>query len=76
MFINPSHDFNAIALNYYYDLPLPVRLLLRSAGISNDSESSIISYLLFEKNFCAELIKLGFEDAMEQENQIKHFLTL
>ena len=74
--INPSHDFNAIALNHYNDLPLPVRLLLRSAGISNDSESSIISYLLFEKNFCAELIKLGFEDAMAQENQIRHFLNL
>ena len=74
--INPSHDFNAIALNYYYDLPLPVRLLLRSAGINNDSESSIISYLLFEKNFCTELIKLGFEDAMEQEGQIKSFLKL
>ena len=74
--INPSHDFNAIALNHYNDLSLPVRLLLRSAGISNDSESSIISYLLFEKNFCSELIKLGFEDAMEQENQIKHFLNL
>jgi NTE family protein len=74
--INPSHDFNAIALKHYNDLPLPVRLLLRSAGIGNDSESSIISYLLFEKNFCSELIKLGFEDAMEQENQIKHFLNL
>jgi len=74
--INPSHDFNAIALNYYYDLPLPVRLLLRSAGINNDSESSIISYLLFERNFCTELIKLGFEDAMEQESQIKSFLKL
>ncbi|WP_114325941.1 patatin-like phospholipase family protein [Candidatus Colwellia aromaticivorans] len=74
--INPSHDFNAIAHKYYYDLPLPVRLLLRSAGISDDSESSIISYLLFEKNFCAELIKLGFEDALEQESQIKHFLHL
>lgn len=74
--INPSHDFNAIAMNYYHDLPLPVRLLLRSAGISNDSESSIISYLLFEKNFCTELIKLGFEDAMEQEAQIKDFLNL
>ncbi len=74
--INPSHDFNAIALNYYYDLPLPVRLLLRSAGINSDSESSILSYLLFEKNFCAELIKLGFEDAMEQENKIKDFLNL
>jgi len=74
--INPSHDFNAIALNYYNDLPLPVRLLLRSVGISNDSESSMVSYLLFEKNFCSELIKLGFEDAMAQENQIKHFLNL
>lgn len=74
--INPSHDFNAIALNYYNDLSLPVRLLLRSAGISNDSESSIISYLLFEKNFCSELIKLGFKDAMEQEDQIRHFLRI
>ena len=74
--INPSHDFNAIALNHYHDLPLPVRLLLRSAGISNDSESSIISYLLFEKHFCAELIKLGFEDAMAKEAQIRYFLNL
>jgi len=74
--INPSTDFNAIAMNYYYDLPLPVRLLLRSMGVNNDSESSIVSYLLFEKNYCSELIKLGFEDAMEQENKIKHFLNL
>ena len=74
--INPSHDFNAIAVNYYNELPLSVRLLLRGMGITNDSESSIVSYLLFEKNFCSELIKLGFEDAMEQENQIKHFLNL
>lgn len=74
--INPSHDFNAIAVNYYQELPLPVRVLLRSMGISNDSESSIISYLLFEKNFCNELIKLGFNDAMEKENQIKNFLNL
>ncbi len=74
--INPSHDFNAIAVNYYNDLPLAVRLLLRGMGISNDSESSIISYLLFEKNFCSELIKLGFEDALEQEEKIKHFLNL
>lgn len=74
--INPSHDFNAIAVNYYNELPLPVRLLLRSMGISNDAESSIISYLLFEKNFCSELIKLGFEDALEKETQIKNFLNL
>ena len=74
--INPSHDFNAIAAQYYHDLPLPIRLLLRSVGVSNDSESSIVSYLLFEKNFCTELIKLGFEDAMEQEHAIRAFLEI
>lgn len=74
--INPSNDFNSIALKYYQDLPLPVRLLLRSAGINKESESSIVSYLLFEKNFCTELIKLGFEDALEKETQIKNFLNL
>ena len=74
--INPSHDFNAIAAKYYYDLPLSIRLLLRSAGIGNDSESSILSYLLFDKRFCSELIRLGFDDAMEKEQSIRAFLDI
>ncbi|WP_019029916.1 patatin-like phospholipase family protein [Colwellia piezophila] len=74
--INPSHDFNAIASQYYYDLPLSIRILLRGIGIGNDSESSIVSYLLFEKNFCSELIRLGFADAMEQEQTIRKFLEI
>jgi NTE family protein len=74
--INPSHDFNAIAVKYYDKLPLSIRLLLRSVGISNDAESSLVSYLLFEKNYCKELINLGFNDALEQESQIREFLKL
>lgn len=74
--LNPSHDFNAIAVEHYNDLPLSIRLLLRSAGVTNDSESSLISYLLFEKNYCKKLIQLGFEDAMEQETPIRAFLKL
>ncbi len=74
--LNPSHDFNAIATKHYHDLPFSMRLLLRSVGISHDSESSIVSYLLFEKSFCKELIKLGFEDALEKEQQIISFLGL
>jgi NTE family protein len=65
-----------MAVEYFSDLPLSIRLLLRSVGISNDSESSIVSYLLFEKNYCRQLIKLGFEDAMEQETAIRKFLSL
>jgi NTE family protein len=74
--LNPSHDFNAMACQHYSELPLSIRLLLRSVGMSNDSESSIASYLLFEKNYCNKLIKLGFEDAMAQEVQIRDFLSL
>lgn len=74
--INPSHDFNAIAVKYYNKLPLSIRLLLRSVGITNDAESSLVSYLLFEKNYCKELINLGFNDALEQESKIRTFLEL
>jgi len=74
--INPSHDFNAMAVKYYHKLPYSIRILLRSIGISNDSESSLISYLLFDKSYCKELIKLGFADALEKESQIRSFLEL
>lgn len=74
--INPSHDFNAIAVKYYNKLPLSIGLLLRSVGITNDAESSLVSYLLFEKNYCKELINLGFNDALEQESKIRTFLEL
>ncbi|MGJ8693760.1 MAG: patatin-like phospholipase family protein [Thalassotalea sp.] len=74
LLLNPSHDFNNIAVEYYYDLPLSIRILLRTIGITNDSDSSLVSYLLFEKRFCQHLIKLGFEDTMEKETEIRKFL--
>ncbi len=74
--INPSHDFNTIALQYYDKLPFSIRMLLRTVGISDDSESSIISYLLFDKNYCQDLITLGFNDALTKEQEIRGFLSL
>jgi len=74
--INPSHDFNAIALEYYQDLPSAIKILFRVMGILNNAESSIISYLLFEKAYCKQLIKLGFHDALEQESKIREFLNI
>ena len=76
LLINPSLDFNTIAVKYYDKLPLSIRLLLRGAGITNDAESSIVSYLLFEKNYCKELMNLGFNDALERESKIRAFLNL
>ena len=74
--LNPSHDFNSIAVENYQELPYSIRLLLRCVGISNDAESSLISYLLFEKQYCQRLINLGYQDAMEKEQAIRSFLDL
>lgn len=76
MVINPTHDFNAIAYKYYQDMPIAVRQLLRMAGINENSQSSLLSYLLFEKRYCRQLIKLGYEDALEQEQAIRAFLSI
>ncbi|GHG06646.1 patatin-like phospholipase family protein [Thalassotalea marina] len=73
--INPSQDFNTIAVEHYSRLPLAIRMLFRSIGITNDAESSFISYLLFDHSYCKELINVGYMDAMNQEQKIREFLS-
>lgn len=76
MLINPSHNFNSIACEFYYDLPLAIRTLLKLVGISEHTESSIVSYLMFERNYTQRLIKLGYDDGLEKIDEIKTFLEL
>jgi len=76
LLINPSHDFDTLAMQYYSELPLSIRILLRTIGIQSDADTSIVSYLLFDKKYCQALIKLGFEDALAKETEIRAFLGL
>lgn len=76
MIINPSHNFNSIAADFYYDLPMAVRWLLRTVGVGEHSESSLVSYLMFERGYTQELMKLGFHDGMAQLDEIGAFLEL
>lgn len=74
--IKPSEDLTDIAKHYFSDIPPAVRLLLRTIGINKNSDSSIISYLLFEKNYTGQLIDLGYQDAMCQIDEIKQFFAI
>lgn len=76
MLINPSRNFNKIASKHYHNMPPAIRFLLRFAGVTRDSESALISYLMFEKPFTQELIQLGYEDGLEQIDAISEFLEL
>lgn len=76
LLIAPSEDIGKLATPYASDMPATIRLLLRSIGAMRTEGSSLMSYLLFEKGYCRDLIELGYEDTIAKKDEIKNFLTL
>tara|TARA_Y100000996_G_scaffold239889_1_gene188578 strand:- start:495 stop:1634 length:1140 start_codon:yes stop_codon:yes gene_type:complete len=74
--ISPSVDVSEIAMNCYKDIPLSLRMLFKGIGIEKNSNSELLSFLLFESSFTKSLIDLGFHDAMEKKQEIKNFLRI
>lgn len=72
--ISPSEDLEKIAARHAHHLPRSIRFLLRGLGAFNRRGSNLVSYLLFEKPFCRELINLGYKDAMHRKEEILRFL--
>jgi NTE family protein len=70
----PSEDIREIALHYAPELPRSVRVLIRGMGAMNRGGRQLISYLLFERGFTRELIRLGYRDATAQEDTLRAFL--
>ena len=75
MLIVPSKDLRVIAYKHRQELPFAIRTLLRGVGGSNPGENRLLSFLLFEKAYTRELIKLGYQDAMEVKDQLLDFVT-
>jgi NTE family protein len=74
--IKPSEDLTRIATRHYHHMPFAVKTLLGLIGIDQQTDSSIVSYLLFEKPYTCELIDLGYKDAMAQMDEIKAFFGI
>ena len=73
--IAPSVDIGELAHDYVHELPRTIRYLLRGIGAYRKQGSALASYLLFEKGYCRELIRLGYEDAMQEKDKLVHFLA-
>ena len=74
LLINPSQDIADIAKKHYRDLPKSFRLALNFIGLNKGNSRRLVSYLMFSKAFCSELIDLGYKDAMQQKDQLSNFL--
>jgi NTE family protein len=72
--ISPSEDIEAIATQHRSELPATTRLLLRGVGAIKRHGGSLISYLLFEKGYCRELMALGYKDTMRRKDEVMTFL--
>ncbi|MCW8909396.1 MAG: patatin-like phospholipase family protein [Gammaproteobacteria bacterium] len=76
MVISPSEDLQLISTKHYMGLPRTIRFFLRGIGAMDEKGSSLMSYLMFEKYFCRELINLGYKDAMQRKAELMNFLDM
>ena len=72
--ISPSNDIGKMAADHAHELPWSIKTLLRGIGAYSKTDSSFMSYLLFEKGYCNALIKLGYDDTIREKENILHFL--
>jgi NTE family protein len=72
--ISPSQDIRDIAERHAARFPRSVRLLLKALGGFNPESRPLISYLLFETEFCGELIQLGYRDGLNARAEIMQLL--
>ncbi|MBB5210666.1 patatin-like phospholipase family protein [Microbulbifer hydrolyticus] len=73
--IEPSQSLDRIAGRKVRYLPPALRWLFRSTGATTSGGgASAASYLLFEKPYLGELMELGYQDAMWEQEKLRDFL--
>ena len=73
--IFPSEEIHSIVQRHAKEFPRSVRYLLHSVGAMKPGGQPLMSYLMFEEDFCRELIELGYRDALRFRRQILRLLV-
>ena len=74
--ISPSEPLDVIAARHRKALPAGLRAFIKGSGITRASGGSMVSYLLFEAEYCQQLMALGRRDALTKADAIRRFLRL
>ncbi len=76
MHISPSRRIDRIAQRHGHCLPASLRFFLKGIGAYSEQGATLLSYLLFERPYCRELIELGYHDAMRHKQALRVFLRV
>lgn len=71
--ISPSESIDDIAARHARELPASLKFFFNSKGRRQKNGAGVLSYLLFERGFCRDLIQHGYDDAMKQKDEILRF---
>lgn len=75
--ISPSQEIDKIAGRKVRYLPKTLRWFFSSTGATaKRGGATAASYLLFEPEFCSELIDLGYQDTMWEADKVRAFFGL
>ena len=74
LYIYPSVDLAELTQGYETSLPTLLRYVMGSFG-SKEQSSDLLSFLLFESDYCKALMDIGYQDAIAQKNDIERFFT-
>jgi NTE family protein len=73
--LSPTRNLAAMAVPFAENLPRGVRYLLRGFGRTDGAGANLLSYLLFDKNYCRALLALGYRDALARRGEVEAFLS-
>lgn len=72
----PSQVIETMALRHVNELPYSIRMFVQGSGATKKSGAGVLSYLLFEAEYCRALIELGYVDATSRKEEILEFLGI
>ena len=76
LIISPSKPLDKIAGRHIRNLPKSVKMILRSSGATAKSGgAAAASYLLFNHQYCSELLDLGYQDTMWERESVERFFS-
>jgi NTE family protein len=71
--IRPSRDLREITHQHMAEIPRAVRTLLQALG-GWGRDWRMASYLLFDSVYCRELMRMGYQDGLRQQEEIREYL--